>query len=183
MTEIQLQTQERKIAGKDKTYKNAEKYRNAHTAAAKDLQADQQVLMQHHVTGKWDRRVKIVRKRKKGDSYVVISDNGKTYIRGRRLLKEINDNEIIQSKAPEPSTDPSPKMPRRSTRLQNKKKEEVEVITVRRTKTEYGGQQIKAKATPGRGSKPQSGRGQPEHHQHVNRVSHLGVARANSQHQ
>ena len=68
--------------------------------------------MQHHITGKWDRRVKIVRKRKKGDSYVVISDNGKTYIRGRRLFKEINDNEIIQSKAPEPSTDPSPKMPR-----------------------------------------------------------------------
>ena len=138
--------------------------------------------MQHHVTGKWDRQVAIVRKRKKGDSYLVKADNGKTYIRGRRLLKEINTNNVIQQKGPEPPTDPSPKMPRRSSRLQNKKKEKVEVITVRRTKIEYGGQNIKAKASSNGGSRPQGGSGQSQHHQHINEIPHLGITRADSKH-
>ena len=50
--------------------------------------------MQHHITGKWDMLVQVIRKRKDGNSYVVSAPDRNTYIRGRRLLKPISSLNI-----------------------------------------------------------------------------------------
>ena len=180
MTREHLDTQPQDTDGRDKTTRRAEKYRNAHTTKKQDLRPGQIALMQNHLSGKWDRQVEVIRKREKGDSYDVRTDAGKTYVRGRRLLKEKRtDNASPDHNTEASSTPTSPTMPRRSARLNNKRKEEVEVITVRRTKTTYGGQEIKTPATPGGGSKSKGGRGQPDNREQVIGLPHSGDTRSN----
>ena len=107
--------------------------------------------MQSHLNGKWDKQATVVNKRSEGDSYIVKGKNGQEYIRGRRLLKPISDAEINSDQEIEEETSPTvPTMPRRSPRIQQKTWEKVEVITVRRTPTEYGREAIKATPTPRR---------------------------------
>ena len=110
--------------------------------------------MQHHLTGKWDKCVTIISRREGGHAYAVRGDNGKMYIRGRRLLKSIN-NEVasaeqhtsilVEANTPaEPKRRGRPKkgteqkkeevMPRRSPRVANG----VTKITVSRVTIEYG---------------------------------------------
>ena len=85
----------------------SERYKNAHTSDYSELHSNQQVWMQHHVTGKWDTLVTVRKKRAEGNSYVVCAQDGNTYIRGRRLLKPINHPQyLIPSSA---STAASPK--------------------------------------------------------------------------
>ena len=88
----------------------SERYRNAHTNNYSDLHPNQQVWMQHHITGKWDTRVTVRMKRKEGNSYVVCAEDGNAYIRGRRLLKPINHPQYL--------------LPSRTTREQSPKKQE-----------------------------------------------------------
>ena len=79
----------------------SERYRNAHTSNYSELYPNQQVWMQHHITGKWDTKVTVRRKRKEGNSYVVCAEDGNAYIRGRRLLKPINHPQyLIPSRIP-----------------------------------------------------------------------------------
>ena len=68
----------------------SERYRNTHTSNYSELHPNQQVWMQHHVTGKWDTQVTSRKKREEGNSCVVCAQDGNTYIGGRRLLKPIN---------------------------------------------------------------------------------------------
>ena len=135
--------------------------------------------MQNHLSGKWNRQVEVIRKREKGDSYDVRTGAGKTYLRGRRLLKETRTNNAILDPNTEASSAPVPTMPRRSARLNNKRKEEVEVITVRRTKTTYGGQEIETPATPGGGSKSKGGCGQPDYREQIIGLPHSGNTQSN----
>ena len=79
----------------------SERYRNAHTSNYSELHPNQQVWMQHHISGKWDTKVTVRMKRKEGNSYVVCAEDGNTYIRGRRLLKPINHPQyLIPSRTP-----------------------------------------------------------------------------------
>ena len=80
MTREHLETQPQSTDGRDKTTRKAEKYRNAHTTKKQDLRPGQLVLMQNHLSGKWDRQVEVIKKREKGDSYDVRTDAGKTYV-------------------------------------------------------------------------------------------------------
>ena len=61
-----------------------------HTTNYTELNKEEKVWMQHHITGKWDTPVQVIRKRKDGNSYVVPAPDRNTYIRGRRLLKPIS---------------------------------------------------------------------------------------------
>ena len=123
LTGEQAKSQESSIAGRDKTAGNSERYRNQHTANYRELHPKDTAWMQHHITGKWDTSVQVVRKRKDGNSYVVAAPDGNTYIRGRRLLKPIsspNTEEDTRShtKSRKTSVDRVEKqaMPRRSPR-------------------------------------------------------------------
>ena len=126
-----------------------------------DLKSGEEVRMQSHLNGKWDKQVTVVNKRSEGDSYIVTGKNGQQYIRGRRLLKPISDGEINSNSETEQETPSTvPKMPRRSPRIQEKTREKVEVITVRRTTTEYGRPTVKA--TPTTRGRAQNQNGKPD---------------------
>ena len=89
LTGEQAKSQESSTAGRDKTAGDSERLRNRHTKEYTELKNEAKVWMQHHITGKWDTTVQVIRKRKDGNSYVVSAPDGNTYIRGRRLLKPI----------------------------------------------------------------------------------------------
>ena len=90
LTGEQARSQASSTAAKDKRAGDSERSRNKHTQNYTKLQCGTDVWMQHHITGKWDTQVQVVRKRKDGNSYVVSTADGNTYIRGRRLLKPIS---------------------------------------------------------------------------------------------
>ena len=80
--------------------------------------------------GKWDTAVRVVRKRRDGNSYVVLAPDGNTYIRGRRLLKTISsantfpeqldpDNNTTTTEETENPKTNKGAMPRRSPRNHN----------------------------------------------------------------
>ena len=105
---------------------SAEACRQATACKAKDaydssaraltpLSIGQDVLMQHHVTKRWDKLVRVTAARPEGHSYEVhCFDDGRTYIRNRRLLMPASATK--KEKANTPS---SPRAPRRSERIQN----------------------------------------------------------------
>ena len=95
LTGEQAKSQVSSTAGRDKTAGNSERLRNRHTTNYTELHKDEKVWMQHHITGKWDTSVQVIRKRKDGNSYVVSAADSNTYIRGRRLLKPISSPNII----------------------------------------------------------------------------------------
>ena len=90
LTGEQAKSQASSTAGRDKTAGDSEQLRNRHTKEHTELHNEDKVWMQHHITGKWDMTVQVIRKRKDGNSYVVSAPDGNTYIRGRRLLKPIS---------------------------------------------------------------------------------------------
>ena len=101
LTAEQTRAQESSTDGRDAMAGKSEGYRNTHTSNYSELHPNQQVWMQHHVTGKWDTKVTVRMKRKEGNSYVVCAEDGNTYIRGRRLLKPINlPQYLIPSRTP-----------------------------------------------------------------------------------
>ena len=119
------------ISGRDKAAARAQKYRNAHTHELEELKAGSKARMQHHIPGKWDKCVTIIDRREGGHAYNVRGENGKTYIRGRRLLKSINPEVSTaeqQSSNPEQVQVQTPKVPGRRGRPKKgteKKREEV----------------------------------------------------------
>ena len=54
LTAEQTQAQESSTAGRDTTAGKSKRYRNKHTSEFTDPHCNQQVWMQHHITGKWD---------------------------------------------------------------------------------------------------------------------------------
>ena len=107
LTAEQTRAQESSTTGRDAMAGKSERYRNMHTSNYSELHPNQQVWMQHHITGKWDTKVTVRMKRKEGNSYVVCAEDGNTYIRGRRLLKPINHPQyLLPSRTPR---DQSPK--------------------------------------------------------------------------
>ena len=150
------------ISSKDKIARESEKRRNAHTRQLDELHPGERVRMQNHIDNRWDRQVTIINKREDGNSYNVRGDNGKTYIRGRRLLRKSLDCEQSNvkdthpqvtseaEKKPEEKRRPGrPKkgegkakettpevMPRCSTRLN-----QIHRVLVSRVVIEYGGPQ------------------------------------------
>ena len=94
LTGEQAKSQVSSTAGRDKTAGNSERLRNKHTTNYTELHKDEKVWMQHHITGKWDTSVQVIRKRKDSNSYIVSAPDGNTYIRGRRLLKPISSPNI-----------------------------------------------------------------------------------------
>ena len=104
LTGEQAKTQASSTAGRDKTAGNSELARNKHTSNYTELQDEEKVWMQHHITGKWDTAVRVVRKRRDGNSYVVIAPDGNTYIRGRRLLKPISSPDTSIKDRDQPPT-------------------------------------------------------------------------------
>ena len=105
LTGEQAKSQASSTAGRDKTAGNSERARNKHTSNYKELKNEEEVWMQHHITGKWDTPVRVVKKRRDGNSYVVMAPDGNTYIRGRRLLKPISspDTSFKDNHQPPPS--------------------------------------------------------------------------------
>ena len=65
----QAKSQVSSTAGRDKTAGNSERLRNKHTTNYTELHKDEKVWMQHHITGKWDTSVQVIRERKDGNSY------------------------------------------------------------------------------------------------------------------
>ena len=129
LTGEKAKSQASSTAGRDKTAGNSERYRNKHTTDYTELRNDEKVWMQHHITEKWDTSVRVIKKRKDGNSYVVIAPDGNTYIRGRRLLKPISspnttsketDMQPQNREQPQETTEnnsaPSDRMTRRSPR-------------------------------------------------------------------
>ena len=98
---------------RDKSTKKAEELRNRHTKVLPDLRSGEEVFMQSHLNGRWDKQATVVNKRSEGDSYIVRGKNGQEYIRGRRLLKPISDEGINSDQESKEQTSPTvPKMPR-----------------------------------------------------------------------
>ena len=95
------------ISSRDATHARQNKLRDRNTANFKQLKPGQRVLVQHHVSKDWTIRGTITATRQDGYSYVVQTDEGKSFIRGRRLLRSIsNDNTIDQCNNPEYNTTP-----------------------------------------------------------------------------
>ena len=105
-------------------------YRNTHTSNYSELYPNQQVWMQHHISGKWDTKVTVRSKREEGNSYVVCAQDGNTYIRGRRLLNPINHPQyLLPSRTPRtrsPKTPPSATQPPTKEKKPKKKKRDIE---------------------------------------------------------
>ena len=129
LMEEQAKSQVSSTAGRDKTAEDSERLRNKHTTNYTELHKDEKVWMQHHITGKWNASVQVIRKRKDGNSYVVPAPDRNTYIRGRRLLKPISSpntnpetteedtrTDIQDKKEPSVNSGEDKAMPRRSPR-------------------------------------------------------------------
>ena len=158
--------------------------------------------MQHHIANRWDKCVTVESRRPNGHAYTVRGENGKTYIRGRRLLKpfieDISPSTDISTPVPS-AQDPvlvqdqqqrrkrgRPKkgegrvketqsMPRRSPRFN----EGITKVTVSRITIEYGGQQQQTTAASTRDHRgaPQPA-AKPHQQQREQRIPHAGAARS-----
>ena len=71
LTGEQARSQASSTAGKDKRAGDSERFRNKHTKSYTELHSGDSVWMQHHISGKWDTQVQVIRKRRDGNSYVV----------------------------------------------------------------------------------------------------------------
>ena len=128
------------VSARDATHTRQAELRDRNTAEFKQLKPGQRVLVQHHISKDWTIKATITAIRQDGYSYVVQTDEGKSFIRGRRLLKCIsNDNNIDKCNNPQHTTttdraidhpqrhqqpvpqelpsQPPQKMPRRSARI------------------------------------------------------------------
>ena len=196
----------RDLSGRDKTAAAAEKHRNAHTHDLGELQPGTKVRMQHHITNRWDKCVTVESRRPNGHAYTVRGENGKTYIRGRRLLKpfieDTSSNTDISTPVPSVQDpvlvqDPQQKrkrgrpkkgegkakdiqsMPRRSPRFN----EGITKVTVSRITIEYGGQQQQTTTAPARDHRGAPQPAAKPHQQHrEQRISHVGAARSDHDH-
>ena len=189
------------MSGRDKAAAKAQQYRNAHTHELEELKAGSKVRMQHHLTGKWDICVTIINKREGGHAYNVRGENGKTYIRGRRLLKLINNEVTAEEQEPpdpkqvqvqtplEPRKRGRPKkgtekkkeevMPRRSARVANG----VTKITVSRITIEYGRREQQAQGTRTRGEdRTPEPAAKPNNEHGEQRVPSTGTSRTDTEH-
>ena len=71
----------------------------------KQLKPGQRVPVQHHVSKDWTIKGTITATRQDGYSYIVQTDEGKSFIRGRRLLKSIsNDTSSYENTNPKHTT-------------------------------------------------------------------------------
>ena len=95
LTAEQTQAQESLTASRDKAAGKSESYKNRHTLEFTELHSNQQVWMEHHITGKWDTKVTVRWKRTEGNSYVVCAPNRNTYTRGRCFLKPLNSKNHV----------------------------------------------------------------------------------------
>ena len=115
---------------KDKVFEKAKTYHDQGKRALPVLRAGMPVIMQNSHTGVWDRPCVVTKVRHGGGSYCVKDKDGRSFLRARRFLKEIDAKFQTQSqqKSPTPSTSrdvearnsPSEKVgaaPRRSKRL------------------------------------------------------------------
>ena len=101
VTAQQTQQQESSTAGRDLLGKS-ELYKSRHASEFTELTCNQQVWMQHHITGKWNTKAMVRRKRKDGNSYIVCAPDGNTYIRGRCLLKPISSTNHLNEDSAAP---------------------------------------------------------------------------------
>ena len=120
-------------ASKDKVFEKAKVYHNQGKRALPVLRVGMPVIMQSSATGLWYRPCVITKVRQGGGSYCVKDRDGRSFVRARRFLKEIEAKYQTQSqlKSTSPSTSrdvkaknsPSQKVgaaPRRSKCLQDK---------------------------------------------------------------
>ena len=87
---------DRALEEKDKTHGLATERANLHAQNASSLSPGQLVLMQDHVTGRWDRQATVQSVREDGLSYIVLS-KGKSYVRGRRHLRTTKAEETSKA--------------------------------------------------------------------------------------
>ena len=73
------------VSTRDATHTRQAELRDRNTAEFKQLKPGQRVWVQHHVSKDWTIRGTITAIMQ--DSYIVQTDEGKSFIRGRRLLK------------------------------------------------------------------------------------------------
>ena len=71
------------VSSRDTTHTKQAELRNRNTAKFKQLKPGQRVLVQHHVSKDWTIKGTITAIRQDGYSYIVQTDEGKSFIRGR----------------------------------------------------------------------------------------------------
>ena len=80
------------ISSPDATHTKQTQLRDRNTANFKKLEPGQHVLAQHHIAKEWTISATITAARQDWYSYVLVTDEGKTLIRGQRLLKAISND-------------------------------------------------------------------------------------------
>ena len=75
------------VSSRDATHTKQAELHDRNTSNFKQLEPGQRVLIQHHESKEWAIKGTITATRQDGYSYVVLTDKGKTFIRGRRLFK------------------------------------------------------------------------------------------------
>ena len=83
-----IQTSCQDVSARDKLHNKRTEDRNKNTVKLEELPEGTKVLLQHHISKLWDTHAVILKQREGGQSYVVRTSDGRTFIRGRRLIRK-----------------------------------------------------------------------------------------------
>ena len=89
MLPSKLVTGKQDMKNRDKLSADKTKYRNLHTRQYAPFNIGDKVWLQHHDTKDWYTQATIISPRA-GGSYIIKTDSGKEYIRGRCFLRLVN---------------------------------------------------------------------------------------------
>ena len=79
----------RVVQRRDKEIPKVEEYKSIRSKTLDELTIGKRVLVKHHKSGRWDTEATVTQQREDKLSYVIKDNNGRTFIRGQRLLKPV----------------------------------------------------------------------------------------------